>query len=117
MQEDELRLDLSKVDVSSVQIIDEKQLGPLPDQAIKYFAALGATEIKISVRDGRSWILTGINVFRGEKRVFVARVFNNGYVRGYLAPPPDKIEDLISDLRAFARKVLEEKVGKDAGEA
>jgi hypothetical protein len=103
-----------KVDLSRITIVDERMLGPLPPQAVEFLAAMGATEVHISVRDGRSWIVTGINIFRGEKRVFMARVFHNGYVRGYLAPPLEHLGTLLSDLREVTAKVVD---GERAGGA
>jgi hypothetical protein len=103
-----------KVDLSRITIVDERMLGPLPPQSVEFLAAMGATEVHISVRDGRSWIVTGINIFRGEKRVFMARVFHNGYVRGYLAPPLEHLGELLADLREVAAKVVD---GERAGGA
>jgi len=106
-----------KVDMSGLTIHDPRGLGPLPEQALVYLASLGARKVKISVKDGRSWIVTGINVWRGTKRVFVARVFNNAFVRGYLAPPVAELETLFSDLRELASEVgVDESGGGGEGE-
>jgi hypothetical protein len=103
-----------KVDTSRLVVVDERMLGPLPPNSVEFLAAMGATEVHVSVKDGRSWIVTGINIFRGEKRVFMARVFHNGYVRGYLAPPLEHLDALLSDLREMAAKVVD---GERAGGA
>jgi hypothetical protein len=103
-----------KVDTSRLHIVDERGLGPLPANSVEFLAAMGATEVHVSVKDGRSWIVTGVNVFRGEKRVFMARVFHNGFVRGYLAPPLEHLDELLSDLREVAAKVMD---GERAGGA
>jgi hypothetical protein len=105
-----------KVDLSRIAVVDERMLGPLPPQSVEFLAAMGATEVHVSVKDGRSWIVTGINIFRGEKRVFMARVFHNGYVRGYLAPPLEHLSTLLSDLREMAAKVVDGERAGGAGE-
>jgi len=111
------RGDVCVLDMSRLTISDPKALGPLPEKALVYLASLGATKVKISVKDGRSWIVTGINVWRGKRRVFIARVFSNAFVRGYLAPPVAELETLFADLRELAGEVgVDESGGDYAGE-
>lgn len=99
--------------VKSVEIDDPDGLGPLPEQGVSFLSQLGARYVRIVVKDGRSWIIAGLNEWKGKTRPFLARVFENGYVRDYLAIPPDSVERVVTSVLDVASKMEGEGHGEE----
>lgn len=78
---------------------DPNSLGPLPENGVSFLSQMGAFKISVVVKDGRSWIITGLNAWRGQIRPFIARVFENGYVRDYMAIPEGSIDQIYESLK------------------
>lgn len=97
-----------------VLVEDPFSLGPLPDNGVAFLAQLGAMKIRVLVKDGRSWIVAGINSWKGSVRPFIARVFDNGFVRDYMAIPPENAELIASSIVELAKEV--ESHAKEEGE-
>lgn len=88
-----------------VVVEDPLGLGPLPEGGVSFLGQMGALKIAIVAKDGRSWIITGLNSWRGSIRPFIARVFENGYVRDYIAIPPEIISRLHEFMAQMAAQI------------
>jgi len=91
---------------SRVEVVDPRNLGPLPTSGVAFLSQLGARRIEIVAKDGRSWIIAGINEWKGSLRPFVARVFSNGFVRDYLAIPVDSYRLIVDAIARMAEAVM-----------
>ena len=101
-----------------VAVEDPNGLGPLPENGVAFLGQMGAVRIAIVTKDGRSWIITGLNVWRGQVRPFIARVFENGYVRDYMAIPEAVVDHVCQSLKYMAEHVRDftgETYGKEEG--
>jgi len=78
----------------------------LPKAAAEFLRSRGVRECSIICRDGRSYIVVGINDFMGETRPFLCRVFLNGYVRDWIALPVEETPKIAQVLLEYARKVI-----------
>ena len=78
----------------------------LPRAAEEFLRSRGVQEYTILCKDGRSYIVVGINDFMGERRPFLCRVFLNGYVRDWIALPAEETEKIAETLVEYAKKVV-----------
>jgi hypothetical protein len=101
---------------SRVIVDDPKNLGPLPSNGLAFLGQLGARRIEIVVKDGRSWIIAGVNEWRGSLRPFIARVFDNGFVRDYMAIPVEHYAEVVKAITKMAEIVKEVNSGGEAEE-
>lgn len=79
----------------------------LPKVAEEFLKSRGVREYRIICRDGRSYIVAGINDFMGETRPFLCRVFLNGYVRDWIALPIEETPKIASVLLEYSEKAGE----------
>ena len=101
---------------SRVIVDDPRNLGPLPSNGLAFLGQLGAKRIEIVVKDGRSWIVAGVNEWRGSLRPFIARVFSNGFVRDYMAIPVEHYGEVVEAITRMAEIVREVNSGGEAKE-
>ena len=101
---------------SRVIVDDPRNLGPLPSNGLVFLSQLGAKRIEIVVKDGRSWIVAGVNEWRGSLRPFIARVFDNGFVRDYMAIPVEHYGEVVEAITRMAEIVRGVNSGGEAKE-
>lgn len=79
----------------------------LPDIAIKFMKTRNVLRYKVICKDGRSWIVKAISIFKGEARCVIFRVFHNGYCRDWIALPSQFFDQIVEEATEYNKIVLD----------
>lgn len=77
----------------------------LPEIAIQFLKSRGMVDYDVICEDGRSYIVLGVNDFMGELRVFICRIYRNGYVRDYIALPFEYSPKISGKILGYWRRI------------